>query len=109
MVIYYKVTDTESEVNLMVYQLVNVNKIKTVREDLGISIEEMSKRMGFASYQGYYKKEAGLRQFSANDISKISAILNLSYNDIFFDPSITKKVIKVENNDRLSDQTQSAL
>ncbi|WP_414049828.1 helix-turn-helix transcriptional regulator [Macrococcus animalis] len=92
----------------MVYQLVNVNKIKTVRENLGISIEEMSKRMGFASYQGYYKKEVGLRQFSATDISKISAILNLSYNDIFFDPLVTEKVINKDNNNQPSDQTRLA-
>ncbi|WP_165982068.1 helix-turn-helix transcriptional regulator [Macrococcoides canis] len=91
----------------MVYQLVNVNKIKEVRENLGISIEEMSKKMGFASYQGYYKKEVGLRQFSATDISKISAILKLSYDDIFFDPKVTDKVIN-NNNDQASDQTRLA-
>lgn len=106
MVIYYKVTDTESEVKLMVYQLVNVNKIKSVREQLGISIEEMSKKMGFASYQGYYKKEVGLRQFSATDISKISAILSLSYDEIFFDPKVTKKATL--KNDQPGDQTRLA-
>nr|WP_165983478.1 helix-turn-helix transcriptional regulator [Macrococcus goetzii] len=90
----------------MVYQLVNVNKIKSVREQLGISIEEMSKKMGFASYQGYYKKEVGLRQFSATDISKISAILNLSYDEIFFDPKVTKKATL--KNDQPGDQTRLA-
>ncbi|QNR07762.1 helix-turn-helix transcriptional regulator [Macrococcoides canis] len=91
----------------MVYQHVNINKIKGVRESLGISIEEMSKRMGFASYQGYYKKEAGLRQFSATDVSKISVILDIPISDIFFSPEVTEKET-YKNKNQASDQTRLA-
>lgn len=75
----------------MTFPEVNTNRIKEIRIKRGISIEKMSTLMGFSSYQGYYKKEVGLRQFSANDISKICLILNVKYEDIFFTPMITKK------------------
>ncbi|MEB7723436.1 helix-turn-helix transcriptional regulator [Mammaliicoccus fleurettii] len=75
----------------MTFPEVNTNRIKEIRKNKGISIEQMSNRMGFNSYQGYYKKEVGLRQFSANDISKICLILNVKYEDIFFTPKVTEK------------------
>lgn len=75
----------------MTFPEVNTNRIKEIRKNKGISIEKMSNLMGFNSYQGYYKKEVGLRQFSANDISKICLILNVKYEDIFFTPIVTKK------------------
>lgn len=78
----------------MTFPEVNTNRIKEIRKQKGISIEQMSKKMGFNSYQGYYKKEVGLRQFSANDISKICLILDVNYEDIFFTPIVTEKETK---------------
>lgn len=75
----------------MTFQKVDIKKIRDTRIKKGISIEKMSELMGFESYQGYYKKESGLRNFSALDISKVSKILDLKFDDIFFTPRITKK------------------
>lgn len=79
----------------MTYPQVNTERIKYLRKKKGISIEKMSSLMGYNSYQGYYKKEVGLRKFSANDISKICFILNIKYDDIFFEPIVTEKEINV--------------
>ncbi|MFF5994828.1 helix-turn-helix domain-containing protein [Lysinibacillus sp. KU-BSD001] len=65
--------------------VVNLDLIKQLRSQNDISIEEMSKIMGYKGYQGYYYKESGIRKMSADDIAKISVILNVSINELFFE------------------------
>lgn len=65
--------------------VVNLDLIKQKRSQRDISIEEMSKFMGYKGYQGYYYKENGIRKMSADDIAKISAILSIPINELFFE------------------------
>lgn len=65
--------------------VVNLELIKQKRSQKDISIEEMSKFMGHKGYQGYYYKENGIRKMSADDIAKISVILSVPINELFFE------------------------
>ncbi|MER2107421.1 MAG: helix-turn-helix domain-containing protein [Solibacillus sp.] len=65
--------------------VVNLDLIKQLRSENDISIEEMSKFMGYKGYQGYYYKESGTRKMSADDIAKISVILNVPISELFFE------------------------
>lgn len=63
--------------------VIDVEIIKKRREEKGISIKKMSELFGLKSYQGYYYKESGVRNWSAEDIYRLSKILDLNYNEIF--------------------------
>ena len=63
--------------------VVNLDLIKRLRNEKDISVEQMSKLMGYKGYQGYYYKENGIRKMSADDIAKISAILSVSISELF--------------------------
>lgn len=65
--------------------VVNLDLIKQLRNQKNISIEEMSRFMGYRGYQGYYYKENGSRKMSADDIAKISIILSVPINKLFFE------------------------
>lgn len=65
--------------------VVNLDLIKQLRNQKEISIEEMSKVMGYKGYQGYYYKESGSRKMSAEDIAKISLILSVPISELFFE------------------------
>lgn len=65
--------------------VVNLDLIKNLRMQKNISIEEMSKLMGYKGYQGYYYKENGARKMSADDIAKISILLDVPINELFFE------------------------
>lgn len=65
--------------------VVNLEMIKQLRNKKDISIEQMSKFMGYKGYQGYYYKENGIRKMSADDIAKISVILAVPINELFFE------------------------
>lgn len=65
--------------------VVNLDLIKSLRTQKNISIEEMSKLMGYKGYQGYYYKENGSRKMSADDVAKISVLLEVPINELFFE------------------------
>lgn len=89
-----KVTDSVIGGGFMLNHLiVNLELIKTLRIQQEISIEEMSMLMGYKGYQGYYYKENGARKMSADDIAKISVILDVPISDLFFVSDIAKSVI----------------
>ena len=67
------------------HSVVNLALVKSLRLNKNITVEEMSKKMGYQGYQGYYYKENGSRKMSADDIAKISVILEVPINDLFFE------------------------
>lgn len=73
-------------------KVVNVELIKSVRLKKGISTEQMAKMMGYKGNNAYFRKENGDRKFSVEDIMKVSKILEIPIQDIFFDKRITEKV-----------------
>lgn len=70
--------------NVIKQMVVNLDLIKQLRNQKNISIEEMSKFMGYKGYQGYYYKENGVRKMSADDIARISVILAVPISELFF-------------------------
>lgn len=74
--------------------VINLNLIKEVRTSIGVSIEEMSKLLGYEGYQAYYYKERGIRNMSVEDIAKIATILKVPIEKLFFESEITEMVIK---------------
>lgn len=90
MVIYILIKVTEKvilwEVSILIkHPVVDLNLIKQIRNQKNISIEEMSTAMGYKGYQGYYYKENGVRKMSAEDIAKISSILAVPIDKLFFE------------------------
>lgn len=73
--------------------VVNLPLIRELRMEKAISTEEMSIRLGYEGYQAYYYKERGIRKMSAEDIARISKILNISIGKLFFEDLITESVI----------------
>lgn len=72
--------------------LVNIELIRKTRLKKKISTEKMSKLMGYKGDNAYFRKENGDRNFSIEDIVKISSILELPIQKIFFNNKITVKV-----------------
>lgn len=73
-------------------KVVNIELIKSVRLKKGISTEQMAKLMGYKGSNAYFRKENGDRKFSVEDIMKVSMILEIPIQDIFFENKITEKV-----------------
>ena len=73
-------------------KVVNIELIKSVRLKKGISTEQMAKKMGYKGGNAYFRKENGDRKFSVEDIMKVSMILEIPIQDIFFENKITEKV-----------------
>lgn len=75
------------------YKVVNIELIKNTRMKRNISSEQMSKMMGYKGSNAYFRKENGDRRFSAEDLAKVSSILQIPIQDIFFNDRVTEKVI----------------
>lgn len=73
-------------------KVVNIDLIKKEREKQNLSFEQMSKLMGYKGSNAYFRKENGDRRFSVEDITKISSILDIPIQSIFFNKTVTKKV-----------------
>ncbi|MER1958839.1 MAG: helix-turn-helix transcriptional regulator [Solibacillus sp.] len=71
---------------------VNIELLKELRIQKGLSVEEMSKLMGFESYQGYYYKESGARKMGADDVAKAAEILEVPIQKLFFEKIVTEMV-----------------
>lgn len=72
--------------------IVDLNFVRKKRLENGLSIEEVSNRLGYSSYQAYHRKENGQRELSVEDLVKLSKILNEPIEN-FFDLKITNMVI----------------
>lgn len=69
--------------------VINLKLIKEKRLEKDISIEDMSLKLGYEGYQAYYYKERGIRNMSVEDVAKISVVLGIPINMIFFKNKIT--------------------
>lgn len=66
---------------------VNVNKIKQMRKQERITLEEMAKRLGYSSPNGYYYLERGRSKFTAETLAAVADILDIPIEDLFFEPT----------------------
>lgn len=72
-------------------ELINLIFIKEVRTSKGVTIEEMSKLLGYEGYQAYYYKEKGIRKMSAEDIGEIAHTLKVPINSLFLKKQLPKR------------------
>lgn len=68
--------------------VINLELIKELRIKNGISTQDMSVKLGYEGYQGYYYKERGIRKMSVEDIAKISEILNVPIQEFFLETKL---------------------
>lgn len=74
--------------------VVNIDLIRSTRIKKGISMEEMSGLLGYEAPNAYFRKEKGDRKFNVEDIAKISVVLKLPIQKLFFEDEITDLVTK---------------
>lgn len=61
-----------------------LDKLKSIRNKLGISQEEMAKKLGYSSKSGYNMLENSNTNISLEKAKKISEIFNMDIEEIFF-------------------------
>lgn len=68
----------------------DLERIKSRRNDLEIPLQEMADALGLKNASSYYKYEKGDYKFNADQLPVICAKLKLRLNEIFFDRSVAK-------------------
>ncbi|MFC7395411.1 helix-turn-helix domain-containing protein [Scopulibacillus cellulosilyticus] len=62
---------------------VNLSKMKECRKATKMSLNEMSKKLGFKSPNGYYYLETGKSKISAEMLANVALILNIPIEELF--------------------------
>ena len=70
-------------------------KLKKLREDKGITQDEMAELLGYRHKSGYSKLENGERKMSIEQAKLISDFFNMSIEDIFFNNKVKHKEEKM--------------
>jgi transcriptional regulator with XRE-family HTH domain len=63
---------------------VDLLKIKVLRKQLNLSLDEMAKLLGYESANGYYYLEIGRGKFPAETLAKVADILKVPITELFF-------------------------
>ena len=61
---------------------VNLNLLKQLRQQSGLTIAEVSTHLGFKSQQGYFYKETGVRNLSAGELGTLAMLYGVSSDDL---------------------------
>lgn len=61
----------------------DLEKIKTRRKEMRLTLQEMAETLGFKDASTYYKYEEGTYKFRAEQLPVLAFKLNLSMEDIF--------------------------
>ncbi|MBU5213256.1 helix-turn-helix domain-containing protein [Heyndrickxia oleronia] len=69
---------------------VDLQKIKYLRKQAKLSLEEMAKLLGYESANGYYYLEIGRGKFSAETLALVAEIFDIPINDLFFEDKIAE-------------------
>ncbi|WP_282140296.1 helix-turn-helix domain-containing protein [Cytobacillus oceanisediminis] len=69
---------------------VDLVKIKKLRKEFNLSLEEMAKLLGYESPNGYYYLEIGRGKFPAETLARVSEILKVPITELFFEDKIAK-------------------
>ncbi|WP_082235008.1 helix-turn-helix domain-containing protein [Halobacillus massiliensis] len=73
----------------MLEKRVDLKKIKDLRKKKSLSIEKMSSCLGYDSPNGYFYLESGKSKFPAEKLAKVSWILDVPIDELFFEIEIT--------------------
>ncbi|SKC61808.1 helix-turn-helix transcriptional regulator [Maledivibacter halophilus] len=60
------------------------DNLREIRKSKSISASHMKKLLGLKTEGAYYKKESGIIKFSLDEAKKISEMLGMKIEDIFF-------------------------
>lgn len=66
-------------------------KLRKIRKEKNIKVKEITKKLGLETEGAYYKKETGNVSFTLEEGKKISEILELPIEDIFFTNELSCK------------------
>ncbi|WP_339294383.1 helix-turn-helix transcriptional regulator [Paenibacillus sp. FSL W7-1279] len=69
---------------------VNLEKIKAHRKANELSLEDMSKLLGYESANGYYYLETGRGKFTAEALAKVADRFGVPIDELFFVDDITE-------------------
>ena len=58
------------------------NKLKSYRKKSGLTLEEVSKELGYSTSNGYWKIEKGITKLKADQLIKLIKILDISLSQI---------------------------
>ncbi|GGF83049.1 hypothetical protein GCM10010912_30220 [Paenibacillus albidus] len=72
---------------------VDLDKMKGLRKNSRLSLEEMALLLGYESANGYYYLEVGRGKFPAETLAKVAMIFNVSIEELFFEDGVTNTVI----------------
>ncbi|MGN7311513.1 helix-turn-helix transcriptional regulator [Alkalicoccobacillus gibsonii] len=72
--------------------VVNINKIKKLREEKNLSQNDMAKVIGCSTLHSYYRKEKGKQPFLANEIFLLANFFDQKVEN-FFEEGIAKNAI----------------
>ncbi|GBG09465.1 transcriptional regulator [Paenibacillus agaridevorans] len=72
---------------------VDLVKIKSLRKEQGVSLDEMAKEVGYESPNGYYYLEIGRGRFPAETLAKVAVVLGTTIEELFFDDEVAELVI----------------
>lgn len=61
---------------------VNLDKIKQLRIQRGMTLAYVSAELGFATQQGYYYKESGRIELTAVELGKLAVLYGVSADDL---------------------------
>ncbi|MNV93926.1 Helix-turn-helix domain protein [compost metagenome] len=73
---------------------VDLDKIKGLRKNQGLSLEEMAFQLGYESANGYYYLEIGRGKFPAETLAKVANIFRVTIEELFFEEEITDMATK---------------
>ena len=66
-------------------------KLKGKRNELGITLDEMAKKLGIST-DAYFRKEKGKTDFYLCEVRKILELFDCKYEEIFFTPDVNQRV-----------------
>jgi transcriptional regulator with XRE-family HTH domain len=75
------------------HKKVDLKKIKVLRKKANLSLEDMAKKVGYESANGYYYLEIGRGKFPAETLALVAEIFRIPINDLFFEEKVTKMAI----------------
>lgn len=73
---------------------VDLLKIKKLRKQFELSLEDMAKLLGYESVNGYYYLEVGRGKFPAETLAKVADIFKVPINELFFEEVIAEMATK---------------
>lgn len=76
---------------------INLKFLKSRRNELKLSMQEMADALGFKNASTYLKYENGEYKFKANHLPIISEMFNCKMEDLFFNNKISEIEIKGSN------------